>query len=523
MKTYLGAFLVALACSLILTPLVRGLAHRLRLFDVPVTGRKIHSRLVPRFGGLAVVPAFVLPLAALFFLRNDISAPFTAATGRVVALFGGAIAMCLVGAYDDFRRAGAGVKLTAQVLVAVAAYYLGYRIELVANPFGGPLLLGVFALPVTVIWIVGIVNAINLIDGLDGLAAGVSILVAAALFVLGFMGPQTVVAVIALSLAGALLGFLVYNFHPASVFLGDSGSLSIGYVLAVTALHGSYKGPTTVALLTPLLLLGLPILDTSLAILRRYRKGANIFTGDKEHLHHRLLDLGFSQRQAVVILYAACGAFVVAALALRSASTLVATVLLGLLGVATLGASLRLGYGRYFAVSRMQNAHPRAGDGAWRRCEIRRIVRTMRHASSPDSLWEGLLEVAAVLQLDGIELRFSGSSPREPRSWRSPEASSLPGESNPGRFGRVQRYLLGTPQAAAEFMLMWVEPDGGVVPALVLDGELVAEAVLESLEGLGWVDAASKEDLEATATERVGRPGAPQLAGARNLAGRGLA
>jgi len=272
-----------------------------------------------------------VPIVGLWILNNEVSEAYLSDMWHVAGLFLGAGATVLLGLADDLRNLSAKFKFAAQAIIAVSVYFMGYQIGDVSLPFDVVISLGWLSLPVTVLWIVGVMNAINLIDGLDGLASGVSLFAVTTLFVLSLLSGNVVVGLTAASLGGALLGFLRYNFNPASIFMGDSGSLFLGFVLAVTAISGSAKSSTLVALMIPVLALGLPLFDTSLAIVRRFIGGRPLFGADRGHIHHRLLDLGLTHRQVVLALYGVCFFFTALALTLVYANSVVAAVVLGVL------------------------------------------------------------------------------------------------------------------------------------------------------------------------------------------------
>ena len=287
----------AMAASLALTPAVRAFARRLRWLDHPDGERKLHPVAVPRAGGVAVYLAFVLAVAGYGVVTGasaESHLPLVAAAGAVL----------LVGLLDDARGANATTKLTVQAAAAAFLYAQGYRIETLTNPFGDAFSLGALSFPITVLWLVGMSNAFNLIDGLDGLASGVALFATVSLCVAGVVNGRGDAVILIAALAGALLGFLPYNFSPATIFLGDGGSLFIGFALAGLALGSSIKASAALAVATPLLALALPIVDVQLAIVRRVMRRQPIFRGDRDHIHHRLLAMGFTPRRAVMILYA---------------------------------------------------------------------------------------------------------------------------------------------------------------------------------------------------------------------------
>lgn len=304
MRTFLAAFTLAAIVSATLTPLVRILAFRLGAVSRP-GGRHVHRHETPRLGGLAICLGFFAPLVGLLFVESAVANDFTQDISKVVGLFVGGAFLCAVGAVDDTRGIRALHKLYAQIAVAMFAFACGFRIDVIALPFIGNLSMGAFALPVTVLWIVGIVNAVNLIDGLDGLAAGVVFFASLTNFVVAWLSEASLPALFMATTMGAILGFLFYNFNPARIFMGDSGSYFLGYVIATTSLAGAaVKASTTVSLLVPVVALGVPIFDTLFAMVRRWLERRPLFSPDRGHIHHRLLDMGLTHRRAVLIIYA---------------------------------------------------------------------------------------------------------------------------------------------------------------------------------------------------------------------------
>jgi len=343
MLKYLLLFVTGAGLSFLLTPLVRWVAIRNKVLDMP-EARKVHSKPIPRLGGVGIFLAFILTVMLVLSPWRLFEIPFAdvgahwskgfmAAAGIIVAL----------GILDDLKPLGARVKFLTQVLAALVAISFGYVITHVDLPGGRTVELGMWAVPVTLVWIVGLTNAFNLIDGLDGLAAGVALIASLTLFGVALLGQNVELALLCALLAGCLLGFLPYNFHPASIFLGDSGSLFLGFLLAVLSITSAHKSTVAVSLLIPILAFGLPIMDTLLAMLRRFLRGLHVmettdegrlrlfflrgktmFEADRDHIHHRLMRLGLYHRNAVIFLYAACAAFGGAALlmaAYRNANT----------------------------------------------------------------------------------------------------------------------------------------------------------------------------------------------------------
>lgn len=342
-----ASLIVALGVCWAVTPLIVRLAHGMNAVDLP-GGRKVHREPVPRIGGLAVFLGFVAGLMFAAWVTGTLwTVPAVSVYWRGLAY--AATAMLLMGLADDLWGLSFYTKFAAQIAASWYVWSCGFRIEILSHPLGGAeQVLGGLSLPLTVLWIVGITNAVNLIDGLDGLAAGIALITTLTAAVIAFTLDNLGVTATCVALAGSLIGFLIHNFNPAKIFLGDSGSMFLGFVLAVTSVRGSQKGTTAVAVLVPLLMLGVPLLDTSLAVARRFRRlqyeGRNsdnaivyllknlgqIFRPDRKHIHHRLLDLGLSQRRAVGVLYGLGALFASAAFAVvlmnshRVASMLIA-------------------------------------------------------------------------------------------------------------------------------------------------------------------------------------------------------
>ena len=271
---------------------------------------------MPRIGGLAIYCGFMVAILAML---NFAELTQEVANGVIGLLLGGTL-IVIIGLIDDYKNLPAKVKLLGQILAACAVVYFDVRIDVITDPFGDYLYLEYLAAPATVFWIVGLTNTVNLIDGLDGLAAGVSTIASITIMLVALQEDVMIVALFTAALAGAALGFLRYNFNPAKIFMGDTGSMFLGFILAGISVIGAVKCTATIALIVPILALGLPIMDTTFAIIRRYRGGVPIFKPDKGHLHHRLLDLGFSQRQAVLLMYVISALLGLSAVALNEVS-----------------------------------------------------------------------------------------------------------------------------------------------------------------------------------------------------------
>ena len=333
------AFMIALCAALAATPLVIAFARRTGALDRP-DARKVHARPIPRIGGIGIYAAFMLSiLVQLVFV--DLTPEFMTS---LIGLMAGGTIIVAIGIIDDYCDLPAKVKLLGQILAA-AVLVIGFdvRIDFITDPFGDFIYLELFAIPATIFWIVGLTNTVNLIDGLDGLAAGVSSIAAVTIFLVAMEEGIPFVAMVTAALAGAAIGFLWYNFNPARIFMGDTGSMFLGFILAGISIVGAVKSAATIALIVPILALGLPILDTTFAIVRRARNHRPIFKPDKGHLHHRLLAHGFTQKQAVLLMYVVSALFGLCALALTAVSMQAAVLIILIVAVAVFIGARKLG------------------------------------------------------------------------------------------------------------------------------------------------------------------------------------
>ena len=292
---FIIAFFCAFVIAFLVTPLARRLALKVGALDVPKTERKIHNKPMPYFGGLAMYVA-IIACTIVFLPHDDINK----------SIIIGATILVLVGIVDDMYDMPAKVKLAFQIIAAIVAVAGGVRIFFISNPFHdtGLSMLNNLSIPITIIWIVGVTNTINLIDGLDGLAAGVSGIAALSLLLTAFIKGYDFIIVQCAIVAGASIGFLPHNFNPAKIFMGDTGSMLLGYMLSIIAILGTVKSVAAITLLVPIFAIGIPILDTFFAIIRRLINKKPIMQPDKEHLHHQLMKKGLSQKQTVLVLYA---------------------------------------------------------------------------------------------------------------------------------------------------------------------------------------------------------------------------
>ena len=319
-----AVFVAAALLAFILTPLVRRVVLRYRIVDRP-NARRVNTRPIPRAGGLAIAAAFLI-VAATFLVLNGsagwVPTPLTLHSGDFLALFLGGAAAAALGAIDDLFDLRARWQLAGQLGLAVGAVALGIGIAVLNNPFGEALIQvsEPFSVGFTMFWIVGMINSINWIDGLDGLSSGIALIASVTLGLISLTTQvsQPLIAVLCFALAGALAGFLRWNFHPARIFSGTSGVQFVGYTLAVLSIFGSAK------VAVALLVLGVPIIDTFWIIVGRLGRGASPFAPDRSHIHHRLLDLGLSHRDTVLVIYGICAALGVLAMLVSEVTQLYA-------------------------------------------------------------------------------------------------------------------------------------------------------------------------------------------------------
>lgn len=303
MKTYLAVYSGALFLALCVTPLVIRLAYRLKAVNAP-DARTIHSRPVPRIGGVAIFLCALVMVALVLFYDNAIGREFRSVRHEMVVFFISAGFIFCVGLYDDLRHMRATAKLIAQLAAAIALCLAGVQISSITVAHWLVIDLGWLSWPVTVLWIVGITNAVNLSDGLDGLAAGIAAIACGVIAVLAIYAGEVILAVMMLALLGSLTGFLYYNFNPAKVFMGDCGSMFVGFTIGAVSIMCAAKSEALVGLTLPLIALGVPIFDTFFSMVRRFLERRSIFSPDRSHFHHRLLEMGLHQRHVVIVIYA---------------------------------------------------------------------------------------------------------------------------------------------------------------------------------------------------------------------------
>jgi len=321
------AFVIAFVISLLATPFSKKLAIKVGAVDVP-KARSVHITPTPLAGGTAIVAGFIISIAVVGTIQGSIS------IGYYTSLIGAGLLITLVGFLDDIYDLKPSIKLFFQILAALIVVMSGITIDVLTWPFimGGVIQLSPSINKIaTVIWIVGITNAVNFMDGLDGLATGISIIASVCLMLIAIIYGDPLSILLTAALAGACLGFLPHNFSPASIFMGDTGSTFLGFTLAVISVEGLIKSYTAITLVIPIIILGLPIFDTSFAIIRRIASGQSPMKADRGHFHHRLVDKGYSHKRAVIFLYVIAGGFGIAGILLSLNDLLLASVIIGLI------------------------------------------------------------------------------------------------------------------------------------------------------------------------------------------------
>lgn len=395
MNTYLILFIISTLVAVALTPLVRRACEHWGWLDLP-NARRMHPVAVPRLGGVAIFAAVIISLAALLLpVNNLVTRAVRENWWQLFQVLAPATLVFLFGVYDDLRGVNARMKFVALGLSGAVFYALGGRVELLSVPLVGSIELPqAISFVVTLAWVVGVSNAFNLIDGVDGLAAGASLFASLVMLIVAVMLGHPLVAVVACVLCGALVGFLRYNFNPASIFLGDSGALFIGFILAALSVHGAQKASTAVAVAIPLLAFGVPVVDTGFTLMRRFVSGSPLFEGDREHIHHMLLARGWSQRRVAFVLYGACALFGLAALLFVGDAGRATGLLLFIVAAAV---TLAVGRLRYHEVDELRagmrrNLNERRARTA-NHIRVRRASRSMSEAQDREAFFDAVREL----------------------------------------------------------------------------------------------------------------------------------
>jgi UDP-GlcNAc:undecaprenyl-phosphate/decaprenyl-phosphate GlcNAc-1-phosphate transferase len=421
--TFLGVFFLSLASSFVLTRYVRDYATTHGWVAVPSGGRHLHSSPLPRLGGIAIFASFSLSIAISVLLaayNPALQAAFSLKTLTTILVPSSLI--FLLGVYDDVSGAGPYLKFSVQALGAAMLYFGGLRIVNIPVAFGSYTLPWFVGLPLTVLWVLAITNAFNLIDGLDGLAAGSALFSTLVAFVVALLNGPSLVTVMTIALAGAILGFLRYNFNPATIFLGDSGSLFIGFLLSALALEGAQKAPTIVAVAIPVVSFGLPILETSLSVIRRLISGRPVFTADREHIHHKLLQHGMSHRQVVILLYGVSAVFAMLSLFLLWPTGSSLGLVLAVLGVGIWVGVQHLGYLEFGELARVAQRTLDQRQIFINNLSIRRATEELKVARDYDQIRKILVAAFGSNDFDGFDMQIT-LLPSQPIPFGSQDAS----------------------------------------------------------------------------------------------------
>ena len=404
---YLGIFGFSLVLSFILTRYVRTIATARGWVSAPTSERHLHMAALPRLGGVAIFMAFVVSLGAALViasLRPELR--FGSSVRILTTILVPGFLIFLLGLYDDIRTVSPSFKFAVQAAAGAMLWLGGLRILDLPVLFGPHHLPWFAGLALTIVWVLGITNAFNLIDGLDGLAAGSALFSTLVVFVVALLSQSSLVALMTLALTGAILGFLRFNFNPATIFLGDSGSLFIGFMLSALALEGTQKAPTVIAVAIPVVSFGLPILETSLSVLRRVIGGRPVFTADREHIHHKLLQLGLSHRQVVIVLYAVSALFALLSLFLLWPTGSSLGLVLAVLGTGVWLGVQHLGYLEFGEIRRVAQRTFEQRQIVINNLAIRRAAAELKVASDYDQLCRILVAAFDANDFDAFELHL---------------------------------------------------------------------------------------------------------------------
>lgn len=423
---FFAIFFLSLLFSFVLTRYVRDVASRRGWVAVPSQERHLHSNPLPRLGGVAIFISFSLSIVAAAIMGAYLPHLHSAlALKTLLTILAPASLVFLLGVYDDLYTVGPYIKFAVQGLAATMLFMGGLRILNIPVLFGQHQLPWFVGLPLTILWVLAITNAFNLIDGLDGLAAGSALFSTLVAFVVALLNGYSLVTVMTIALAGAILGFLRYNFNPATIFLGDSGSLFIGFLLSALALAGAEKAPTIVAVAIPVVSFGLPILETSLSILRRLISGRPVFTADREHIHHKLLQHGLTHRQVVIVLYGVSAVFALLSLFLLWPTGSSLGLVLAVVGTGIWIGVQRLGYLELGELARVAQRTFEQRQIVINNLAIRRATEELKAARDYEQVCCVLEAAFSSNDFDGFDVRFK-LFPSEAYPFRVGETGAQP-------------------------------------------------------------------------------------------------
>jgi UDP-GlcNAc:undecaprenyl-phosphate GlcNAc-1-phosphate transferase len=423
---FFAIFFLSLLFSFVLTRYVRDVSTQRGWVAVPSHERHLHSKALPRLGGVAIFLSFSLSMLAAAVMASYVPHLHSAFSLKtLLTILVPASLVFLLGVYDDLYTVGPYVKFAVQGVAATMLFMGGLRILNIPVLFGEHQLPWFVGLPLTILWVLAITNAFNLIDGLDGLAAGSALFSTLVAFVVALLNGFSLVTVMTIALAGAILGFLRYNFNPATIFLGDSGSLFIGFLLSALALEGAEKAPTIVAVAIPVVSFGLPILETSLSILRRLVSGRPVFTADREHIHHKLLQHGLTHRQVVIVLYGVSAVFALLSLFLLWPTGSSLGLVLAVLGTGIWIGVQRLGYLELGELARVAQRTFEQRQIVINNLAIRRATEELKAARDYEQVCRVLEAAFNSTEFDGFDVRFK-LFPGEAYPFRASESGPQP-------------------------------------------------------------------------------------------------
>ena len=403
---HLGIFGFSLLLSFVLTRSVRNLCVSRGWVAPPDSPRHLHAIALPRLGGVAIYIAFVASVGIAFLVNHVFPGTgFDYSQQTLLTILLPATIIVVLGIYDDLRSLGPYTKFAIQALAAAILFAGGLRILDLPVLFGARHFGWAIGLPLTIVWVIGITNAFNLIDGLDGLAAGSALFSTLVVFVVAISTHAAVVSLLTIALAGAILGFLRFNFNPATIFLGDSGSLFIGFMLSALALQGAQKAPTIIAVAIPVVSFGLPILETALSVLRRWIGGRPVFIADREHIHHKLLQRGLSHRQVVIVLYAVSALFALLSLFLLWPGGSTLGLVLAVVGTGVWLGVQHLGYLEFGELRRVAQRTFEQRNVFVNNVSIRRAIEELKTTKDVAELCRVLESAFSSNDFDGFELQ----------------------------------------------------------------------------------------------------------------------
>src|SRR6266852_4177756 len=406
-------FVVALLVSATFTRLVRDYSIARGWVSVPGSDRHVHTRPVPRLGGVAIFLTLCCTALLAHWLPGYFGTGEFPLSHLTLKILGPATIIFVLGLIDDFYGLSAYIKFAVQAGAAVFLFCNGLGVSRLSILAGHPHLGWLVGLPLTILWVLWITNAFNLIDGLDGLAAGSALFSTLVTCVVALLGHNQVVLILTLALAGAITGFLRYNFNPASIFLGDCGSLLIGFLISAIAMAGSHKSPTMVAVAIPIVSLGLPILDVAVAVIRRFLCCKRLFAADREHIHHKLLGRGISHRQAVLVLYGVSACFGLFSLLLLNPGGAAVAAVLVLVGIGVLIGVQQLRYHEFLELGRMANRTLNQRQVIANDISIRRAADALESCTSLPQFCQILRQCLEPIGFDGFGLYLSSELPGE--------------------------------------------------------------------------------------------------------------